>query len=64
VTVSQILRMVDDGYFVDGMGGEPKEETIPELNVDEAVLFDGGYCAGLRMPPHPMFSAILLKYQI
>jgi hypothetical protein len=56
--------MIDNGYFVDGMGHEPGEETMPEPHVDEAVLFEEFFTASLRMPPHPVLAAILLKYQI
>jgi hypothetical protein len=56
--------MIDNGYFVDGMGHEPREETMPEPHVDEAVLFEEFFTASLRMPPHPVLAAILLKYQI
>jgi hypothetical protein len=43
------------------MGHEPREQTVPKPNVDEALLFEL-FSAGLRMPLHPMLSAILLKY--
>jgi hypothetical protein len=64
VTVSQICRMVDDGCFADGMGHEPREETMSEPQDDEAMVFEEFFTAGLRMPPHPMLADILLKYQI
>jgi hypothetical protein len=64
VTVSRIRGMVDCSYFADGMGHEPKEETVPEPHADEAVLFEEFFTAGLRMPLHPVLAAILLKYQI
>jgi hypothetical protein len=56
--------MIDSGYFADGMGHEPRENTVPEPRVDEAVLFEEFFTAGLSMPPHPVLAAILLKYQI
>jgi hypothetical protein len=56
--------MIDNGYFVDGMGHEPGEETMPEPHVDEAVLFEEFFTASLRMPPHHVLAAVLLKYQI
>jgi hypothetical protein len=40
MTVSRIHGMVNGGYFADGMGCEPGQETVPEPNVDEAVLFE------------------------
>jgi hypothetical protein len=33
-------------------------------HVDEVVLFEEFFTAGLGMPPHPVLAAILLKYQI
>jgi hypothetical protein len=64
VTMSRIRRMVDSSYFADGMGLEPGEETIPELHVDKAVLFEEFITTGLRMPLHPVLAAIveLAKY--
>jgi hypothetical protein len=64
MTMSQIRGMIDRGYFADGMGREPGEETMPEPHVNEAMLFEEFFTAGLRMPPHPVLAAILLKYQI
>jgi hypothetical protein len=56
--------MIGNGYFADGMGRELGEKTMPEPHVDEAVLFEEFFTAGLRMPRHPMLADILLKYQI
>jgi hypothetical protein len=64
MTVSRIRGMIGNGYFADGMGREPGEKTMPEPHVDEAVLFEEFFTAGLRMPRHPMLADILLKYQI
>jgi hypothetical protein len=56
--------MIDIGYFADGMGRERGEETVPEPHADEVVLFEELFVIGLRMPPHHVLAAILLKYQI
>jgi hypothetical protein len=64
VTVSRIYWMIDNGYFADGMGREPREETVPEPHIDEAMLYEEFFTASLQMPPHPVLAAILLKYQI
>jgi hypothetical protein len=48
--------MIDNGYF--------GEETVPEPHEDEAMLFEEFCTARLRMPPHPVLTDILLKYQI
>jgi hypothetical protein len=46
------------------MGREPREETIPECNAVEAMVFKEFFIAGLRMPPHPVLADILLKFQV
>jgi hypothetical protein len=56
--------MIDNGYFADGMGREPGEETVLEPHVEEAILFEEFFIARLGMPPHPVLAIILLKYQI
>jgi hypothetical protein len=56
--------MIDDGYFDEGMGRELGEETVPEPNPDEVVVFEEFFTAGLRMPPHPVLVDILLKFQV
>jgi hypothetical protein len=43
---------------------EPREETIPEPTDDEAIVFEEFFAAGLRMPPHPAFTEILLKCRV
>jgi hypothetical protein len=40
------------------------EETVPEPNSDEVVVFEEFFTAGLRMPPHPLLAVILLKFQV
>jgi hypothetical protein len=42
--VSRIHGMINNGYFADGMGHEPGEETVPEPHADEAVLFEEFFC--------------------
>jgi hypothetical protein len=46
--------MVDNGYFADGIGHEPGEETIPDPDDDEAIMFEEFFTVGLRMPPYPV----------
>jgi hypothetical protein len=62
-TVSRIRVMIDNDYFEEVMGREPGEETIPEPQPDEAMVFEEFVTAGLRMPPHPMLSDILLNFR-
>jgi tRNA A37 threonylcarbamoyladenosine synthetase subunit TsaC/SUA5/YrdC len=56
--------MIDNGYLDEGMGREPREETVPEPCPDEAMVFKEFFTVGLRMPPHPVLADILLKFQI
>jgi hypothetical protein len=41
--------MIDSGYFAEGMGHKPSEETILEPQPDEAVVFEEFFTASLRM---------------
>jgi hypothetical protein len=63
-TVSCIQQLESLGYFAKGSAREPREETVPELNPDEAVVFEEFFVMGLWMPPHPTFTEILLKFQV
>jgi hypothetical protein len=40
------------------------KETVPEPADDEVVVFEEFFAAGLRMPPHPALTEILLKYRV
>jgi hypothetical protein len=64
VIVKQIRGMIDHGYFTEGMGCEPEEETILEPHSDEVVVFKEFFAAGLSMPPHLILTDILLKFQV
>jgi hypothetical protein len=39
--------MIDNSYFAEGMGHEPGEETVPEPNAHEAVVFEEFFTASL-----------------
>jgi hypothetical protein len=62
VTISCVREMIDRGYFAEGGGRVSGEETVSEPNGDEAVIFEELFTVGLRMPPHPVLSNILLKF--
>jgi hypothetical protein len=66
VTVSRIhiREMIDQGYLTERGARALGEETIPEPENDEAVVFEEFFIAGLRMPPHSVFAGILLKFQV
>jgi hypothetical protein len=51
------------GYFK-GSGRELGEEVIPEPADDEVVVFEEFFVAGLRIPPQPVLTDILLKFQV
>jgi hypothetical protein len=50
--------------FAEGSAREPGEETIPEPNDDEVIVFEEFFAVGLRMLPHPALKEILLKYRL
>jgi hypothetical protein len=50
MAVSRVRGMIDHDYFAEGMGRKLEEETIPEPNADEAVVFEEFFTTGLRMP--------------
>jgi hypothetical protein len=56
--------MTEQGCFAKGGARAPGEENIPKLEDDEVVIFKEFFTAGLRMPPHPVFADILLKFQV
>jgi hypothetical protein len=62
VTVSRIRQLESLGYFAEGSACELGEETVPEPNTDEAVVFEEFFARGL--PPHPAFIEILLKFLV
>jgi hypothetical protein len=58
VMVSHIREMIVNSYFVEGMGREPGEETVPEPYTDEVVVFEEFFTASLGMPPHSVLINI------
>jgi hypothetical protein len=58
----KIKEMEERGYFSEGEGRAPGTETAPELNGNEAVVYEDIFIAGLRMPPHPTLADILLHF--
>jgi hypothetical protein len=42
----------------------PWAESVPDPRLDEAVVFEDFFAAGLRMPPHPVLLDILHKFQV
>jgi hypothetical protein len=49
-------------YFAEGSAREPGEETVPEQNV--AIAFEEFFATVLRIPPHPAFTEILVKFWV
>jgi hypothetical protein len=43
---------------------EPGEEVILEPVANEAVVFEEFFVTGLRMPPHPALTDILVKFHV
>jgi hypothetical protein len=63
ITVDRIKEMSDKGYFVEGEARASGEETTPEPNKDNVVVFEDFFVAGLCMPPRYVLADILLKFQ-
>jgi hypothetical protein len=64
ITVSHIRGMINNVYFAEGMGCDPREETMLEPQPDEAMLFEEFFTARLWMPLYPILSDILLKFWV
>jgi hypothetical protein len=54
--------MVEKGYFAEQEARVADQETTPEPGDDEAIIFEGFFIVGLRMPPPAMLADILLKF--
>jgi hypothetical protein len=61
ITLSRIREMAKKGYFAEGEARAAGEETTPESQEDESIVFEDFFIVGLRMPPHPVLMDILLK---
>jgi hypothetical protein len=55
--------MAEKGYFVEGEARATGEETMPEPQEDQVVVYEDFFIAGLRMPPHHTLADIMLKCQ-
>jgi hypothetical protein len=51
-------------YFLKGYDRAPGAEYVPDPHENEAVVFEGFFVAGLRMPPHPVLLDILRKFWV
>jgi hypothetical protein len=63
ITVNKIKEMEEKCYFLEDKARAPGAETVPELNNDEAVVYEDFFVAGLCMSPHPVLADILLHLQ-
>jgi hypothetical protein len=64
VTMTQNDEMMDQGYFTEGGARAPGEETIPEPERNEAIVFEEIFTTRLRMSSNPILLDILLKFQV
>jgi hypothetical protein len=64
VTVGHIRQVESLLYFAEGSTCELGEETVPELNDDEAIVFEKFFMVALRMRPHLALTEIFLKYWV
>jgi hypothetical protein len=62
--MGRIQQLESLRYFAEGSTREPGEEIVLEPNTNEAIAFEEFFVAGLRMPPHPAFTEILLMFQV
>jgi hypothetical protein len=60
IIVGKIKERVEKGYFPKDGARAPGTETVPELDNDEAMVYEDFFVAGLRMPPHLALADILL----
>jgi hypothetical protein len=51
-------------YFAKGSAWALGSESVSESCIDKAVIFEDLFTAGLRMPPHPVLTDILQKFQV
>jgi hypothetical protein len=62
ITVNNIKKMEEKGYFVKDEAHALGAETVSEPNNDDAVVYEDFFVAGLRMPPHLTLADILLHF--
>jgi hypothetical protein len=63
ITVDKIKEMVEKCYFLKGGARAPGTKTMSESDDDKIVVYEDFFVAGLRMPPHPALTDILLHFQ-
>ena len=51
MTGEVIKALEDEGYFLAGKGHPSRGETVPQLEVDEAIIFKDFFPCGLSIPP-------------
>jgi hypothetical protein len=57
-----IQTMEGLSYYTMGSAQALGSESMPEPQVDEAMVFEDLFAAGLRMSPHPVLTDILQKF--
>jgi hypothetical protein len=64
ITMGKVKEMVEKGYFSEGGARESGAKTMPEPDDNEVVVYGDFFITGLRMPPHPALTNILLHFQV
>jgi hypothetical protein len=64
ITMGRIHQLEALGYFAEGSMHEPGEEVVSDLADDEAIVFEEFFAIGLRMPPQPVLTDILVKFRV
>ena len=64
MTEEAIKSLEEEGCFPEGKGRLPRGETVPQPEVDEAVVFKDFFSCGLRIPPVYFLRLVLKKFKV
>ena len=64
MTEEAIKALEDEGCFPEGKGRPLRGETVPQPEVDEAVVFKDFFACGLRIPPVYFLRLVLETFKV
>ena len=64
MTEEAIKALEDEGCFLAGKGRPPCGETVPQPDVDEAIVFKDFFACGLRIPPVYFLCLVLKTFKV
>ena len=64
MTEEAIKALEDEGCFPTGKGRPSCGETVPQPDVDEAVVFKDFFACGLRIPPVYFLRLVLETFKV